>query len=54
MKTSIADKLFFSNMIKAGRYQTLTVSRISDYGLYLTDGEENEVLLPNRYVSLTD
>lgn len=41
-------------MIKAGRYQTLTVSRISDYGLYLTDGEENEVLLPNRYVSLTD
>lgn len=54
MKTSIVDKLFFSNMIKAGRYQTLTVSRISDYGLYLTDGEENEVLLPNRYVSLTD
>ncbi len=41
-------------MIKAGRYQTLVVSRISDYGLYLKDDEENEVLLPNRYVSLSD
>lgn len=41
-------------MLKAGRTQTLTVSRISDYGLYLTDEEQNEVLLPNRYVSLAD
>ncbi len=40
-------------MIKAGRTQTLTVSRISEFGLYLTDGVETEVLLPNRYVSLT-
>lgn len=39
-------------MILSGIYQTLTVGRISDFGLYLTDGEENEVLLPNRYVSL--
>ena len=32
-------------MLRAGRIQKLTVSRISDYGLYLAD---------NRYISLTD
>ena len=36
-------------MLRAGRIQKLTVSRISDYGLYLADEEQNEVLLPNRY-----
>ncbi len=41
-------------MIKAGLRHTLTVSRISDFGLYLIDDEQNEVLLPNRYVSLSD
>ncbi len=41
-------------MIAAGSYYTLTVSRISPHGLYLSDGEGNEVLLPNRYVSLQD
>ena len=41
-------------MLRAGRTQKLTVSRVSDYGLYLTDEEQNEVLLPNRYISLTD
>ena len=41
-------------MIKAGKIQTLTVSRISDFGLYLIDDEQNEVLLPNRYVSLSN
>ncbi|MDE7068998.1 MAG: hypothetical protein K2O63_00560 [Alistipes sp.] len=41
-------------MLKPGRTQRLVVSRISDYGLYLTDDEQNEVLLPNRYVSLAD
>ena len=41
-------------MLRAGRIQNLTVSRISDYGLYLADEEQNEVLLPNRYISLTD
>ena len=41
-------------MLRAGRIQKLTVSRISDYGLYLGDEEQNEVLLPNRYISLTD
>ncbi len=38
--------------MKTGEVQTLRVSRVSDYGLYLEDGEHNEVLLPNRYVSL--
>jgi predicted RNA-binding protein (virulence factor B family) len=39
-------------MLHAGQYQELTVSRISDHGLYLTNEEGDEVLLPNRYVSL--
>lgn len=41
-------------MLRAGRTQKLTVSRLSEYGLYLTDDEQNEVLLPNRYTSLSD
>ncbi len=41
-------------MLKAGRTQILTVSRTSEYGLYLTDDEQQEVLLPNRYTSLSD
>ena len=41
-------------MLNAGSYHTLKVNRISDYGLYLIDDEENEVLLPNRYTSLGD
>jgi predicted RNA-binding protein (virulence factor B family) len=36
----------------AGTRHQLTVSRISDHGLYLSDNEGVEVLLPNRYVSL--
>ena len=39
--------------MRVGEIQTLTVNRVSDYGLYLTDEEQNEVLLPNRYVSLS-
>jgi predicted RNA-binding protein (virulence factor B family) len=39
-------------MIHAGQYHRLTVGRISDHGLYLTNEEGDEVLLPNRYVSL--
>lgn len=39
-------------MLDAGKYHTLTVNRISDFGLYLANGEGDEVLLPNRYVSL--
>lgn len=38
-------------MILAGIRHNLAVARVSDHGLYLTDGEA-EVLLPNRYVSL--
>lgn len=39
-------------MLVAGHYYTLKVNRISDYGLYLADEDGNEVLLPNRYVSV--
>ena len=41
-------------MLSAGEYQTLRISRIADPGIYLSDEEGNEVLLPNRYVSLSD
>ena len=41
-------------MLRAGHVQQLTVSRISDHGLFLADEEQQEVLLPNRYVSLAD
>ena len=41
-------------MLRAGRTQKLTVSRVSEYGLYLADKEQHEVLLPNRYTSLSD
>ncbi len=41
-------------MLKAGRTQRLTASRITEHGIYLADEEQNEVLLPNRYTSLTD
>lgn len=38
--------------MRTGEIQTLTVARVSDYGLYLTDGEGGEVLLPNRFTRL--
>ena len=38
--------------MRIGEIQTLEVARISDFGLYLTDGEGVEVLLPNRFVKL--
>jgi predicted RNA-binding protein (virulence factor B family) len=41
-------------MIHAGQYHQLTVARVSDHGLYLANDEGDEVLLPNRYVSLRD
>ncbi|MFI3327607.1 MAG: S1-like domain-containing RNA-binding protein [Rikenellaceae bacterium] len=40
-------------MIRAGQKHILKVNRISDFGLYLANEEGDEVLLPNRYVSLT-
>lgn len=41
-------------MLNAGEYQSLRIARIAEPGIYLTDEEGNEVLLPNRYVSLSD
>ena len=38
--------------MKTGEIQTLKVSRISDFGLYLIDDEGAEVLLPNRFTRL--
>ncbi len=37
-------------MIEIGKNNTLTILRDTDPGLFLGDNEENEVLLPNRYV----
>ena len=37
-------------MIKIGEYNTLEILRHTDPGLFLGDNEDNEVLLPNRYV----
>lgn len=37
-------------MINPGIYNTLTIIRQTDNGLYLEDEDGNEVLLPNRYV----
>lgn len=37
-------------MIHLGEYNTLTILRDTEPGLFLGDKEENEILLPNRYV----
>jgi len=37
-------------MIHIGEYNTLTILREKEPGLFLSDEEGNEVLLPNRYV----
>ena len=37
-------------MIQLGEYNTLEILRDTDPGLFLGDGEDGEVLLPNRYV----
>ena len=42
------------SVMQAGKVHTLKISRISDFGVYLADDEGTEVLLPNRYVSLSD
>ena len=39
--------------MKIGEIQRLRVARVSEFGLYLADEEGNEVLLPNRFTSLT-
>jgi len=40
-------------MIKIGQVNTLEILRETDHGAYLVDEDENEVLLPNRYVPET-
>ncbi len=37
-------------MITLGQVNTLEILRETDHGVYLIDEEDNEVLLPNRYV----
>ena len=37
-------------MLKLGTYQTLEIIKVRNQGLYLSDEENNEVLLPNKYV----
>ncbi len=37
-------------MIKLGEINTLEILRESNHGIYLVDADNNEVLLPNRYV----
>lgn len=41
-------------MIRLGQYNTLRISRFTDYGAYLTDDDEKhpeEILLPGRYIT---
>lgn len=40
-------------MIKIGEYNTLAIHRETEPGLFLVDDDDNEVLLPNRYVPET-
>lgn len=37
-------------MIQIGKYNTLTVVKVVDFGVYLDGGEWDEILLPNEYV----
>lgn len=37
-------------MIQIGDYNTLTIIREKEQGLYLSDEDQNEILLPKRYV----
>lgn len=38
-------------MLKIGKYNTLTIARVAEHGVYLADEAGTEVLLPNRYVT---
>ena len=52
---SVENTIFVDKVVqimRVGEKQFLTVSRVSDYGLYLKDDDGEEVLLPNRFVSL--
>lgn len=38
-------------MIKIGQYNTLRIARFVDFGAYLSDDDNNEVLLPAKYIN---
>ncbi|MCM1033083.1 MAG: S1-like domain-containing RNA-binding protein [Odoribacter sp.] len=38
-------------MINIGKFNTLTIARENEHGLYLSDGQNNEVLLPGRFMT---
>jgi uncharacterized protein len=40
-------------VINVGQINKLTVNRITSVGMFLTDGEGNDVLLPNKYIPET-
>ena len=37
-------------MIRIGEVNTVEILRETDHGVYLIDEDDNQVLLPNRYV----
>ena len=37
-------------MLKIGKYNTLKVVKSVDFGVFLSDGNDIEVLLPSRYI----
>lgn len=37
-------------MVEIGRYNTLTVVKVVDFGVYLDGGEQGEILMPKEYV----
>lgn len=41
---------YLCGMLHLGQYQTLEILRLTPPGLFLGDGEGNEVLLPNKYI----
>ena len=50
-KLSVRLKIYYlCGMIKLGEINTLEILRETDHGAYLIDDEDNQVLLPNRYV----
>jgi len=45
--------MYFCPMIRLGEYNTLEILRNTSVGLFLGDGEGNDILLPNKYVPET-
>ena len=37
-------------MVEIGKYNTLTVIKAVDFGVYLDGGERGEILMPKEYV----